>query len=60
MVWYSSHQTHYEQWGELWGTFAVEGLPTQELHLRGYRDHSYGKYWISLLFEEKKKKNSHK
>ena len=48
-----SHQTHYEQWGELWGTFIAEGHPAQELHLRGYRDHSYGKlciYQRILLF----------
>ena len=38
----SSHQTHYEQWGELWGTFVVEGQPSHQLHLRGYHDHSYG------------------
>jgi len=38
----SSHQTHYEQWGELWGTFVAEGHPSHQLHLRGYHDHSYG------------------
>ena len=48
-VCFSSHQTHYEQWGELWGTFTAEGHPTQELHLRGYHDHSYGKYCIFLF-----------
>jgi len=39
----ASHQTHYEQWGELWGSFKVEAQPEVSLHgLRGYRDHSYG------------------
>ena len=41
----SSHQTHYEQWGELWGTFVAEGQPSHQLHLRGYHDHSYGWCW---------------
>ena len=45
LVCYSSHQTHYEQWGELWGTFVAEGHPTRELRLRGYHDHSYGNHW---------------
>ena len=42
---FSSHQTHYEQWGELWGTFIADGHPSQQLHLRGYHDHSYGQCW---------------
>lgn len=37
-----SHQTHYEQWGELLGTIQVDGHKDTQLRLRGYRDHSYG------------------
>ena len=41
-VHFRSHQTHYEQWGELHGTVLAEGYPEKILYLRGYRDHSYG------------------
>jgi len=44
-----SHQTHYEQWGELIGVFQAEGHEEQKLFLRGYRDHSYGvRDWYSF------------
>lgn len=59
-IFFSEHQTHYEQWGEMWGTFQVQGHEEMKLSLRGIRDHSYGKIrniyftWIvnsvSLLF----------
>lgn len=45
-----SHQTHYDQWGELGGILKVEGYDQQILHLKSYRNHSYGlQKWSSFL-----------
>lgn len=33
---------HYEQWGELWGIFQMEGLPELLLNLCGCRHHFCG------------------
>ena len=38
----ASHQTHYEQWGDLRGTVRVGDEPPRTLCLRGMRDHSTG------------------
>ncbi|XP_066290085.1 rifampicin phosphotransferase-like isoform X1 [Branchiostoma lanceolatum] len=38
----SSHQTHYNQWGQLWGGLHIEGHEEQHVRLKGYRDHSFG------------------
>ena len=48
-VYFRSHQTHYEQWGELHGTMLAEGHPEKILYLRGYRDHSYGMFFCFFL-----------
>ncbi|XP_077993169.1 uncharacterized protein LOC144447138 [Glandiceps talaboti] len=37
-----THQTHYEQWGQLDGRIYVEGYEERQLSLRGMRDHTYG------------------
>lgn len=37
-----SHQTHYEQFGEISGVVHVEGSPDQAIKAQGVRDHSYG------------------
>lgn len=45
----ASHQTHYEQCGELRGTFVAEGHPRQHLRLRGCHAHSFGvRDWSSF------------
>ncbi|CAH1270228.1 Hypp4299 [Branchiostoma lanceolatum] len=38
----SSHQTHYNQWGQLWGGLHIEGHEEQHVRLKGFRDHSFG------------------
>ncbi|KAI8504506.1 hypothetical protein Bbelb_176240 [Branchiostoma belcheri] len=38
----SSHQTHYNQWGQLWGGLHIEGHEERHVRLKGYRDHSFG------------------
>ncbi|XP_070544378.1 rifampicin phosphotransferase-like isoform X2 [Ptychodera flava] len=37
-----THQTHYEQWGQISGAIYVEGHEERQLLLRGMRDHTYG------------------
>nr|XP_039272372.1 putative phosphoenolpyruvate synthase isoform X1 [Styela clava] len=40
---YHSHQTHYEQWGQMRGLIQVEEEEPREVLLRGLRDHSFSK-----------------
>nr|XP_034332735.1 uncharacterized protein LOC105339207 isoform X3 [Crassostrea gigas] len=37
-----SHQTHYEQFGDITGTVKIEGHADVKLNISGVRDHSYG------------------
>lgn len=37
-----SHQTHYEQFGDITGTVKIEGHAEVKLNISGVRDHSYG------------------
>lgn len=43
LISFSAHQTHYEQFGKIEGTFDIEGIGEKTLSLSGVRDHSYGK-----------------
>ncbi|GFR86480.1 hypothetical protein ElyMa_006053600 [Elysia marginata] len=45
-----SHQTHYEQFGEISGVVHVDGHPDQSIKVQGVRDHSYGNIrdWRSI------------
>ncbi|XP_064640446.1 rifampicin phosphotransferase-like [Lineus longissimus] len=36
------HQTHYEQFGEMRGSLAIDGQSDKLVTLRGVRDHTYG------------------
>ena len=46
---FSGHQTHYEQVGELSGKIEVEGHPPRQVHLRSIRDHTIGiRNWWDL------------
>ena len=48
-VYFSGHQTHYEQVGELSGKIEVEGHPPRQVHLRSIRDHTIGiRNWWDL------------
>ncbi|XP_064628452.1 uncharacterized protein LOC135488020 [Lineus longissimus] len=46
----SAHQTHYEQFGKIEGTFDIEGVGEKTLSFSGVRDHSYGnvRNWYDL------------
>ncbi|XP_077868364.1 rifampicin phosphotransferase-like, partial [Saccoglossus kowalevskii] len=37
-----THQTHYEQWGQIEGKIYIEGHDEHYVMLRGLRDHTYG------------------
>ena len=46
---FSAHQTHYEQFGEVSGEVHVEGHSNIKVQIQGVRDHSYGKKIILLV-----------
>ena len=41
-LYFSIHQTHYEQFGDTTGSVNIEGHDPVQLNIRGIRDHSYG------------------
>ncbi|XP_035679829.1 prodigiosin synthesizing transferase PigC-like [Branchiostoma floridae] len=45
----TSHQTHYNQWGQLWGGLHIEGHEEQHVRLRGCRDRLFGVRDSSLM-----------
>ncbi|KAK3592024.1 hypothetical protein CHS0354_031535 [Potamilus streckersoni] len=54
------HQTHYEQWGEMWGKICIEGHEERNVRLKSIRDHSFGvrdwrlfyRYMVHYIFVE--------
>ncbi|CAH1778686.1 unnamed protein product [Owenia fusiformis] len=49
LVEFISHQTHYEQFGEMKGSLQIDGGTEMMIALRGVRDHSYGvRNWHSI------------